>query len=269
MKKYFLFIITCLLASTLTAQNIFSDSTSSASRDKKAAKKARLNNLIRMEEEGELVFNKQSVFGFRLATDGYGISYEKGKYKTNTRTLLFLFELNEKKEAKDHKVAAAGYNGYNFSSVVVGKLNNFYEFKAAIGQQHLIGGKGNKNGVAVTAIYSGGLSLGILKPYYVMVTNLNTGQDFRSKYPTIIDSGFVELGASGFTVGWGEVQLKPGVNAKTALRFDYGRFNQNVTAIEVGLTGEYYFSKVPMMYLVPYRNFFFNAYMSFMFGKRK
>ena len=65
------------------------------------------------------------------------------------------------------------------------------------------------------------------------------------------------------------MQLKPGVNAKTALRFDYGRFNQNVTAIEVGLTGEYYFSKVPMMYLVPYRNFFFNAYMSFMFGKRK
>ena len=38
-----------------------------------------------------------------------------------------------------------------------------------VGQQYLIGGKGNKNGVAVSAIYGGGLSLGYLKPYYLNV----------------------------------------------------------------------------------------------------
>jgi hypothetical protein len=183
--------------------------------------------------------------------------------------VLLQFELNEKKSPKDHKVAAAGYNGYNFNSVVVGKLNNFYQFKIAVGQQHLIGGKGNKNGVAVTALYTGGFSLGILKPYYVDVSDPLTNSDFRSKYPTIIDSGYIEYGASGFTVGWGEISVKPGVNLKTALRFDYGRFNTTLTAIEVGLTGEYYFSKIPMLYKVPYKNFFFNAYLTIMFGKRK
>ncbi len=238
-------------------------------KDKKAAKRERINNLLKMEEEGDLIFNKHGLFGIKLATDGYGIFYEKGKFKSTTKTLLFQVELNEKKSPKDHKVAAAGYNGYNFNSVVVGKLNNFYQLKLAIGQQHLIGGKGNKNGVAVTALYSGGLSLGILKPYLVDVTNTQTGEDFRSKYPTIIDSGYIELGAAGFTVGWGNVTFKPGVNAKLAMRFDYGRFNQTITAIEAGVTGEYYFSKIPMLYLVPYKNFFFNAYVAIMFGKRK
>jgi hypothetical protein len=268
-KHICLFSLILLFSLQLLAQNNYSDSIPSPQRDRKSAKKERMNNMLRMEEEGELIFNKTSAFGIKLATDGYGIMYEKGKFKTNHRTLLFQFELNEKKSPKDHKVAAAGYNGYNFNSVVVGKLNNFYQFKMAIGQQHLIGGKGNKNGVAVTGLYSGGFSLGILKPYYVEVMNVQTDQGFRSKYPTIIDSGYVELGASGFTVGWSEVKFKPGLNAKAALRFDYGRFNQSITAIEAGVTGEYYFSSIPMMYLVPYKNFFFNAYVAIMFGKRK
>jgi len=266
-KKLLLFTVTLIIAAQLFAQN---DSTQNYSnpRVKKAAKRDRINNLMKMEEEGDIIFNKHNVFGVRLATDGYGIFFEKGKYKTNTRTLLYQFELNEKKDGKDHKVAAAGYNGYDFNSVVVGKLNNFYQFKVSIGQQHLIGGKGNKNGVAVTGLYSGGLSLGILKPYYIDVQD-QYGNQFQAKYPQVVDSGYLPLGAAGVTVGWNEVQFKPGLNAKTAVRFDYGRFNENITAIEVGLTGEYYFSKIPMMYMVPERNFFFNAYLSIMFGKRK
>jgi hypothetical protein len=257
--------------SLITTHNLFAQDTTSNYRysqnDKKAAKRERINNLLRMEEEGELIFNKQSAFGIRIATDGYGISYEKGRFKTPDRTVLYEVELNEKKSPKDHKVAAA-YNGYNFNSVVVGKLNNFYEFKASIGQQHLIGGKGNKNGVAVTALYSGGLTLAILKPYFVDVQD-QQGNTFQSKYPTVIDSGYLVLGASGFTVGWDDITVKPGVNAKLAMRFDYGRLNTTLTAIEAGVTGEYFFSPVPMLYLVPNKQFFLNAYVTIMFGRRK
>jgi hypothetical protein len=263
--KFLTFVCACLISFQLFAQDSLSYKNPPS--DKKAAKKARINNLLKMEEEGDLIFNKHSAFGFRLATDGYGIFYEKGKFKTNTKTVLYQFELNEKKNPKDHKVAAA-YNGYNFNSVVIGKLNNFYQFKVAIGQQHLIGGKGNKNGVAVTGLYSGGLSLGILKPYFLDVQGPQ-GNAFRAKYPDILDSNYSIIGASGFTVGWDDITIKPGVNAKAAMRFDYGRLNTTVTAIEAGITGEFYFSTIPMMYLVPYKQFFFNAYVSIMFGRRK
>jgi hypothetical protein len=260
----------CFLVLSLAAFS--QDSTGSYnSYDRKNAKRDRINRLMKMEEEGDLVFSKAWLLGLRLATDGYGVFFEKGIYKTIRKTRLYQFEFNEKKDPKDHKVAASGFNGYNFNSVVVGKLNNFYQFKAAYGQQYLIGGKANKNGVAVTAVYTGGISLGLLKPYYVNVVNPsgNTDSVFRSKYPDLIDSGYIEYGAAGFGQGLNQIKIRPGLNAKFALRFDYGRFNQSITAIEAGVTGEYFFSKIPMMYLVKEKNLFLNAYISIMFGKRK
>jgi hypothetical protein len=155
------------------------------------------------------------------------------------------------------------------------KLNNFYQFKVAIGQQYLVGGKGNRNGVAVTALYAGGLSLGMLKPYYVDVQNQQTGETFRKTFDQLLSDTsttggqLLVTGASGFTVGWGHLSIKPGLNAKTAMRFDYGRLNQTVTAIEAGLTAEYYFSKIPLLVITPQKQFFFNAYLCIMFGSRK
>jgi hypothetical protein len=97
----------------------------------------------------------------------------------------------------------------------------------------------------------------------------NTQQRYRKTYPEISDSGYTEQGASGFTVGWDKVQPKYGVHAKGALRFDYGRFNETVSAIEVGLNAEYYVQKIAQMAYNPEKNFFFNAYISLLLGRRK
>ncbi len=245
-------------------------------RNKPNAKKDRINYRLRMEEEGDLVFNKHNIFGIRLATDGYGISFEKGKFKTTTKTLLFQFELNEKKSPKEHKISTS-QDDASINSMVLYKINNFYEFKAAVGQQRLIGGKGNKNGVSVTALYSGGLSLALLKPYFIEVYNVNTRETSQSTWLDLVKNDTATGGnnnlqpasADGFTVGWDHLSVKPGINAKGAMRFDYGRLNQTVSAIEVGLTGEFYFQKIPQVVDVPFKQFFFNAYVSILFGSRK
>jgi hypothetical protein len=271
-SKFFLIFLT-LLASSLVIQLHAQDSTSGnyPGQSRANAKRTLMNNRLRMEEEGDLIFNRQNVFGIRLASDGYGISYERGIFKTPTRTLLYEFEINEKHSPKEHHVSATS-DGFNFSSVVPYKLNNLYEVKAAIGQQILIGGKGNKNGVAVSALYAGGLTLGLLKPYYLDISNQITGATSRLTYPQLAADtvlGDAISGASGFTVGWGNLSFKPAVNAKQAMRFDYGKVNSTIGAIEVGVTEEFYASKVPIMYLVPAKQFFFNAYVSILFGNRK
>ena len=81
--------------------------------------------------------------------------------------------------------------------------------KAAIGQQLLIGGKGNKNGVAVQALYSGGITMGLLKPYLLDVTNPITGASTQMTYAQLAASennlrntGYQPTGAAGFTAGW-------------------------------------------------------------------
>jgi hypothetical protein len=271
-KQLFLAALVTVISGALYAQDSTALNQSGPPQNKKNAKRERINNLLRMEEEGDLIFNKHSIFGIRLATDGYGINYEKGKFKTPTRTLLFEFELNEKKSPKEHKISSTA-DGFNYNSVVLYKLNNFYSFKMAVGQQYLIGGKGNKNGVAVTALYAGGISIGMLKPYYIQVEDRNTQEITRSTFPDLIkadsNGNLLVSGASGFTVGWSHLSIDPGINAKLAMRFDYGRLNPTVSAIEAGLTGEFYANKVPLVMYVPQKQFFFNAYVSILFGSRK
>lgn len=234
-------------------------------KEKKDAKRDRINALVKMEEEGELVFRKHSIFGFKANTDGYGLSYEMGRFKSNRVTNIYQLELNEKKHRQEKKLNTI--NGFEFNSIILYKLNNFYQLKLGMGQQRIIGGKGNKNGVAVAAVYAGGLSLGLLKPYLVDVDA--GGKRFRSQYPTVLDSMYQPIGAAGFTTGWNELKIKPGVHAKAALRFDYGRFNETVTAIEAGVNAEFYSSKIPQIMFSKQKQFFFTGYITILLGRRK
>jgi len=265
-KKIVLFFLTGTLATSLWAQDNPTPKSPTARKDKQIARREEIKTLMKREEEGEIIFNKQSAFGIKLNTDGYGLSYEVARFKSARVATVFQFEINEKKHKKEKRTSLL--NGFNFNSVIFGKLNNFYQVKLGVGQQRIIGGKGNKNGVGVMAVYAGGFTLGLQKPYFVDVID-QSQQRYRKTYPTITDSGYIEQGASGFTVGWDKVQPKYGLHAKGALRFDYGRFNETVSAIEVGLTGEYYFRKVAQMAYNPEKNFFFNAYISLLLGRRK
>lgn len=266
MKKIVLFLLACSLVTIAWAQDNPTPKSPTAKKDRQTAKRERINSLLKREEEGEIIFNKQSAFGIKLNTDGYGLSYEIARFKSDRVATIFQLEINEKKHKKEKRTTLL--NGFNFNSVIFGKLNNFYQVKLGVGQQRIIGGKGNKNGVAVMAAYSGGFTLGLQKPYYVDVID-QSQQRYRKTYPAITDSGYIEQGASGFTVGWNKVQPKYGVTGKAALRFDYGRFNETVSAIEVGLNAEYYFTKVAQMAYNPEKNFFFNAYISLLLGRRK
>ncbi|HEX6181806.1 MAG TPA: hypothetical protein VFZ47_11220 [Chitinophagaceae bacterium] len=234
-------------------------------KDRKEAKRKRIDALVKLEEEGELVFQKHSIFGFKANSDGWGFSYEMGRFKSNRTTNIYQLEFNEKKHRQEKKISTI--NGFDFNSTIPFKENNFFQFKLGFGQQRIIGGKGNKNGVAVAVVYAGGLSMGLLKPYLIDVES--GGKRFRSSFPAIWDSGYAIIGASGFTTGWNELSIKPGAHAKAAMRFDYGRFNETVTAIEVGVNAEYYPSKIPQMMFAKQEQFFFNAYVSILLGRRK
>ena len=242
-------------------------------------KAARAEERIKLAEENEPPFRNQSVFGLKLNTDGYGLSYEFGRYVSPRVTTLYMFELNEKLDPKEEKVTANPNSFSSNSQFKWGKANNFFQFKVGYGKQRLIGGKGNKNGVSVTGIYAGGLALGILKPYYIDAEDQRDGSQilywFNDAPP---EGGIKPLGASGITVGWGDVKFKPGAHAKAALRFDYGRFFESVSAIEAGINMEYYSSDILQMalydsgtkgFFTRQKQFFFNAYITVLFGKRK
>lgn len=240
---------------------------------KKQERRERISKIAKEEEEGTLVYSRQSAFGFKANTDGWGFFYEHGKYKSVTKTGLWWLEFGEHKNPKEDKQSYTDPSG-SFeigNPFIFGKINNFYQLKFGLGQQTLIGGKGNKNGVAITAIYGGGLSLGYLKPYYLSVVDNDTLKDIKysnANAGLFLNAGDI-VGGSSFGKGWGEGKLVPGGHIKGALRFDYGRYNELLSAIEVGFNAEYYARDMRLMVGIPSKQFFFNAYVALVFGKRK
>jgi hypothetical protein len=273
-KKIGFLVILSTAAIFTFAQN---PSQPSARDQKKQERQKRLNELMKQYEEGSLIYSKQSAFGFKLNTDGWGVFYEHGKYKTITKTNLWWLEAGERKSPKEEKVTTGEDLGNGFILIgnpyIFGKQNNFYFLKAGFGQQLLIGGKGNKNGVAVSGIYGGGISLGYLKPYYLNVQDQNTGDTRDIKYDDSTRAEFLDpnliTGATGFTKGFGQGDFVPGVFGRVALRFDYGRYNEFLSALEVGVNAEYYSKDMPIMIDNPAKKFFFNGYIAIEFGRRK
>lgn len=264
-----------------------SDSTShhnnlSARRQRAMARREHINKLIAEQDDGALVYSKQWALGIKFNTDGWGFFYEHGKYKTINRTNLWWLELGEKKQHNQQKItpqplqigSGPDYVVYSSgSSFVYGKENNFYQMKLGFGRQLLIGSKGTTNGVAVSAIYGGGISLGILKPYYLQIedTLSQTGiSDIRyADNPTAFLDPVVILGASSFSKGFDKITFVPGLHARASLRFDYGKIRQTLSALEVGVNADYYAKKVTIMVNNPNRNFFIDAYVAIDFGGRK
>ena len=235
-------------------------------------KRAHRDNLIKEEEEGVIAYKKSFVFGAKLISDGYGIFFELGRASSVKKSILYQLEISERKNVKEDKQSDPTSNSIPF---IFGKENFFYPVKLGVQQQILLGNKSNKNGISITGNYGGGISLGLLRPYYVQVDN-GTGGAVYIKYNSPDSASFIGrdpntqiFGGPTFGKGWSDMTITPGLYAKTSVRFDYGSYNEIVSAIEVGITGEFYSKKIPILVQTPQKQFFFSGYVAILFGKRK
>ncbi|HEV7781243.1 MAG TPA: hypothetical protein VGO58_08245 [Chitinophagaceae bacterium] len=264
--------ITAILL-TIAMISFSQDSTGrkSSKEDKKEARRQKINTLIKQSEEGVLIYRKQTIFGVQGRTNGYGLFYELGKMKTNRKTMTYRIDLTEIKHQKEEKLQNSNGPIPFGNPYVYGKINNFYQFTLGIGQQHILGQKGNKNGVAVSAVFNAGLAIGLLRPYYVELKDPVADKKFirYSKADSLTFLGAGVLGSAGIGKGWNEIKMKPGGFVKSAVRFDYGRFNEVVSGIEVGVSVEFYGSKIPIMVAQKEKQLFFQGYIALLFGKRK
>lgn len=246
----------------------FSQETKKQSKkSRKEVKRDKINAQIKAEEEGVIAYKKHYAFGIKLISDGYGISFEKGYSKSVKRATLFQLEIAERKHQKEEKQTTGALGATPF---IYGKINFFYPVKLGVQKQFLLGNKSNKNGVSITANVGGGLALGLLRPYEVEVdkNGARTFVRYESADSLLFRSGPIYSGP-GLGKGWNNLKFTPGLYVKPGLRFDYGRYNDLVAAIEVGVAAEFYSKKIPQMIDNKQKQFFFSAYFTILFGKRK
>jgi hypothetical protein len=281
MNKIMILLSSCLVFFMLSA------TAQESRRAKKAAAKrernAKIAALTKQAEEGATVFNKQGIIGISAQIDGYGLFYELAKLKTARVATIYHFGLSNRTHRKEERISSyseAGPFVVQNNPFVFGKINNFYQASFLYGRQYLMGSKANKNGIDVYAVVKGGLVLGFLRPYYVQANftnNLNVFNDVRNiAYNKTDDLGKNYLldpnrvlAGTGSKYGWNEMKVNPGLKVHGALRFDFGRQPDRVSAAEIFLTSEFYASKVEQMIYSTRNRFFFSAGLAFDFGRRK
>ena len=262
MKKL-MFILICSLPVTVA----MAQSDKEKKKTRKDARNERINAMAKLEEEGVIVNKKHTIYGGKLNSDGYGVFMEIGRAKSVRKALLFQLDISERKHIKEEKQQGP------FSTtapLIYGKINFFYPIKLGVQYQYLLGNKGNKNGVSVTANLGGGVSIGLLRPYLLDVDKQNERTFVGYESP---DSSYYlngpYYGGPNFGTGWKQLKVSPGFYIKPALRFDYGKYNEMVSGLEVGLVAEFYTKKIPQMIYTENKQLFFSAYVAILFGRRK
>jgi hypothetical protein len=236
------------------------------------------------DQRRDIIYEKEFSTDFRIHTGGAAIGINLGKIRSYNRTSLKYFGIGELKHPQEVKQnqnlpfgAGTGLRGYIF-----GKQNNFFALRGGIGEKRYLSEKARRRGVAIAVSYEAGPTLGLLKPYYLMLrtepANFNQ-PNFRSeRFSTANEARFLSVdkifGSDNFFQGIGELGLRPGIHAKFSAHADWGILDEFVKALEAGFMLDVFFQQVPIMAesaLVPNfknQNVFVNLFLTLQLGKR-
>ena len=257
-------------AAKTTVVSFGSEATKTTVRGSAAKEKPVLKGIIYDEELSGYAF---------IHTNGWGFGVQKGRirtYRTATFWNVEFEEITDNRQYRNPNTNFANSPNSQPHAYIYGKQNNFYALHAGLGKKKFFSEKAERNGVAVGMTYSGGVSLGLAKPYYLDLIRT----DVRGNY-TLSSERYTEdnardflnseiiYGSSGFTYGLDRLQPIPGAFGKIALHLDWGAFDDFMRAFEAGIMVEAYYKKVPIMINQPNQAIFINLYAALQFGQRK
>ncbi len=229
---------------------------------------------------------QEMSIGYRLASDGWGFIINRGfihsEDEDRLHTGTIWIDLSEKHHPKESSNLNENFSVVNPSEIKpvsykYGKINNFYQFKFGYANMKPITGKLDKKSVVIHWVYGAGISLGILKPYYLdlLVPEGNVYVRKFAKYSEQNKESFLDtknqgtiIGGSSFTKGIGEIKLQPGLALRSGFYFDYAPTRKTFLGVEIGASAELYTKEIPIMINAKNNAVFLNIYADIRFGKR-
>jgi len=219
-----------------------------------------------------VLLEKQWSLGIMVNTNGYGLKFRKGHNLKALHQFMWEIEFSTYKDAKEVKTI----NPYfpDSKSYIYGKLNYLYFLRGGIGSQHILTRKPYWGGVQLSALYYGGLSVGITKPVYLYIVHYTgTGSDMTYEVTTEKynpDVHYVDniYGRASFLTGILNPKIYPGIYARGGLDFEFGTRYKSIKALEVGAVLDYSVLPIPVMAYSHRQNLFLTLYVSLSIGKR-
>ncbi len=221
------------------------------------------------DSDDEDDYQTEFLYGVNFNTNGGligGLVFRYSTTMTEKMRQTFGLEIVNVKHPKEIRTQSSA----NGSSFVFGKSNYLFVIRPQYGRELLIFRKAPEEGVRISAIAAVGPSLGIIKPYYVIVQP--TGSDpiveqYDPRSPNQTNPQNI-LGATGLTRFAG-TQLGLGFNAKAGLSFEIGGFRTSATGFEVGAMFEAFTKKIVMVPLAENRNVYTSVYLNIFFKSKR
>lgn len=229
------------------------------------------------QREGEIEYEKEFLIGLNFNTNAGLIGGGMFRYSTlvrNKKTQFHNFglSLDIHKHPKELRYASQTSGG----SFIAYKKNHMVVIRPSYGREFVLFHKGNEDGVQLDFILNGGISFGLLTPYYIEYA---TGPGITEIVPydpvKTPDINSV-VNSPGYGTGLGETKVVPGIHLKTGFSFEYGHFTNKVTGLEVGFLFEAFTKPMVMMEAPAYtggqfqnNQFFSSIYINIFYGGRK
>lgn len=235
------------------------------------------NAQIKQSSVGKgLIYSNERLFLGEINTSGFVLGYQWGKLKSYYKTSYYQLSVGYIKNPKETRSNITSSNFSIGRSFIFGKQNTLLKTNLLIGGKKYLTEKDAIKGVAVGISYAIGPELGLLKPYYLDYFSAldRVGKVNYIKYSTETAEQFLDIskinGAAPFSQGLKEIKIQPGVHAKFGLHFDWGAFDEYVRALEVGISGDFFLKKTPILVETSQnKQFFINLYANLQLGKRR
>lgn len=221
-------------------------------------------------EEKPVLMKNEATGGLNFHTAGWGIQFRRSYNQTGYKKLMFEGDFIGMKHPKEVKTVNQAFD--NARSYVYGKINTFNILRLGAGQQYTLYSKMERNGVEVRFLYSGGLSLGILKPVYLNILkptgNVGEFDVVTEKYDP--DEHYIDniYGRAPFTEGLDQLFFRPGAYVKAGFNFEYAPIFEDVKALEIGAAFDAYPQDIPIMAFTENKQFFLSFYLTIMYGRK-
>ncbi len=220
-----------------------------------------------MAQDDEFDYESEFTYGINFNTNarligGFVFKYARAAGKNQFNS--FGLEIVNVKHPKEHRLPNQMGNSF-----IVGKALYLVAVRPQYGREIVLFRKAPEDGVQLNLIMAAGPSLGITKPYYVLYSDDNNFQTARS-VPYNPDRHNIEriYGSGPITDGFDNLRLNLGAHAKTGFSFEFGRFNNSVVGIEVGLLMEAYTRKIEIIPVAPNRSVYPSAYFTLYYGNK-
>lgn len=216
-------------------------------------------------------FKNELSYGINLNSNGglLGGAFVRSSWFMRERIYQFGgLEIVEIKHPKENRL----YNPGSGDHFIAGKQNHFFSVRPHYGLEHVLFRKAAESGVQVNALGAAGPSLGLLIPYYIRYDyGGGFGGDIRTEaYDPNKHLNFENtMGNANVFTGLGETNINLGVHAKAGLSFEYGRYNESITGIEVGFMIERFFQDMIMIPQTENYRTFTSVYLNIYYGRRR